>query len=64
MEGMLTTTELTNCLFKVMKGSSSPGTDGFTVNYLRVFWEDLKTLTTNALNASFGKTPPHLFKKQ
>ena len=56
MEGMLTTSELTNCLFKVMKGASSPGIDGFTVNYLRVFWDDLKTLTTNALNASFGNT--------
>ena len=56
MEGMLTTQELTHCLFKVMKGASSPGLDGFTVNHLRVFWEDLKTLTTNALNASFGNT--------
>ena len=54
MEGMLTTEELTHCLFKVMKGASSPGLDGFTVNHLRVFWEDLKVLTTNALNASFG----------
>ena len=42
MEGMLTTQELTHCLFNVMKGSSSPGLDGFTVNHLRVFWEDLK----------------------
>ena len=31
MEGMLTTDELTHCLFKVMKGASSPGWDGFTV---------------------------------
>ena len=63
MEGMLSTTELTNCLFKIMKGSSSPGTDGFTVNYVRVFWEDLKTLTTNALNASFGNTLTTSLKK-
>ena len=56
MEGMLTEEELTHCLFNIMKGSSSPGLDGFTVNHLRVFWEDLKTLTTNALNASFGNT--------
>ena len=56
MEGMLTTDELTHCLFKVMKGASSPGWDGFTVDHLRIFWEDLKFLTTNALNASFGNT--------
>ena len=53
---MLTIDELTHCLFKVMNGSSSPGIDGFTVNYLRSFWEDLKVLTTNALNASFGNS--------
>ena len=56
MEGMLTTDELTHCLFKVMKGASSPGWDGFTVDHLRVFWEDMKILTTSALNASFGNT--------
>ena len=38
-----------------MNGSSSPGPDGFTVNWLRVFWPDLKDLTRNALNSSFGK---------
>ena len=56
MEGILTTEELTHCLFKVMNGTSSPGLDGFTVNHLRVFWEDLKIVTTNALNSSFGNT--------
>ena len=56
MEGMLTTKELTECLFKIMKGDASPGCDGFTVNHLRVFWDDLKHLTTDALNCSFGNT--------
>ena len=56
MEGLLTVEELTKCLFNVMKGASSPGCDGFTVNYLRVFWEDMKHLTTDALNSSFGNT--------
>ena len=56
MEGMLTTEELTKCLFKSMKGASSPGIDGFTVNHLRCFWSELKTITTDALNASFGNT--------
>ena len=39
-----------------LNGTSSPGLDGFTVNHLRVFWEDLKIVTTNALNSSFGNT--------
>ena len=63
MEGMLTTEELTHCLFNVMNGASSPGLDGFTVNYLRIFWEDLKTLTKNALNSSFGNTLTPTLKK-
>ena len=54
MEGQLTTEELTEALFKHMKGASSPGVDGFTVNHLRVFWHELKIITRNALNATFG----------
>ena len=56
MEGLLTLEELTNAVMKTMKGDSSPGCDGFTVNYLRVFWHDLKTITEDAINASFGNT--------
>ena len=47
--------ELHDALFNHMNGSSSPGPDGFTVNWLRAFWPDLKDLTRNALNSSFGK---------
>ena len=54
MEGLLTTHELTNSLFKHMKGNSSPGIDGFTVNHLRTFWFELKHITCDALNCSFG----------
>ena len=35
-----------------MKGSSSPGPDGFTVNWLRQFWPEMKDLTREALNSS------------
>ena len=48
-------TELHDALFNHMNGSSSPGPHGFTVNWLRAFWSDLKQLTKNALNSSFGK---------
>merc|ERR1712082_575199 len=54
MEGKLTDDELHYAIFEHMNGSSSPGVDGFTVNYLRVFWPDLKELTRDALNASVG----------
>ena len=54
MEGLLTMEELTKALFKHMKGSSSPGIDGFTVNHLRTLWHDLGHLTKDALNSSFG----------
>ena len=51
MEGDLTMDELHEALFYHMNGSSSPGMDGFTVNYLRAFWSDLKFITLEALNA-------------
>ena len=54
MEGELTDNELHYTLFEHMNGSSSPGVDGFTANYLRVFWPDMKDLTRDALNASIG----------
>ena len=34
-----------------MNGSSSPGINGFTVNYLRKYWHILKYVTKDALNA-------------
>ena len=37
-EGEITMQELEYSLFKKMKGSSAPGIDGFTVNWLRKFW--------------------------
>ena len=51
MEGDLTMDELHEALFFHMNGCSSPGMDGFTVNYLRSFWPDLKFITLTALNA-------------
>ena len=56
MEGPLTTEEPTNTVMHTMKGDSSPGCDGFTVNHLRVFWNELKTITRDDLNSIFGNT--------
>ena len=54
MEGMLTLKEMKESLFIHMKGSSSPGVDGFTVNNLRAIWSEMEHLTRDALNDSFG----------
>ena len=62
MEGPLTIEELTTALFKHMKGSSSPGIDGFTVNHLRSLWHDLGHLTKDALNSSFGNKMTHTLR--
>ena len=63
MEGLLTIEELTSCLFNHMKGNSSPGIDGFTVNHLRTFWHDLKHITCDAINCSFGGKLSTTFNK-
>ena len=63
MEGLLTLDELTTCLFNHMKGGSSPGIDGFTVNHLRTFWHELKHVTQAALNCSFGGQLTHSLRK-
>ena len=38
------TNELQYALYKKIKGSSAPGIDGFTVNWLKKFWDSLKLL--------------------
>ena len=38
-----------------MKGNSAPGIDGFTVSWLRVFWDDMEALTTKAINDCYKK---------
>ena len=51
--------ELHEALFKHMNGSSSPGPDGFTVNWLRHFWLEMKDLTREALNSSTNGLKKH-----
>ena len=56
MEGLLTTEEITHALMNSLKGDSNPGEDGLTVNHLKIFWYDLKTITRDAWNCSFEHT--------
>ena len=51
MEGDLTLQEMEDALFNHMNGNSSPGIDGFTVNYLRVFWPSMKYVIRDSLNS-------------
>ena len=50
MEGDLTMDELQEAFFKHMNDNSSPGMDGFTVNYLRASCPSHKFITKEALN--------------
>ena len=54
MEGLLTVNELTRYLKKT-KNNVSPGSSGFTNEFLKFFWLDLKLFVTNALNYSYEK---------
>ena len=38
-----------------MKGTSAPGIDGFTVNFIRKFWPPLSHVVKNAVNKSKSK---------
>ena len=53
-EGMVTVNELSAAL-KDMKNGSSPGLDGLTTEFIKVFWIKLKHLLTNSFNIAFQK---------
>ena len=50
LEGFLTEPELEESLLNNMKPNSAPGVDGFTVKFLRTFWQSLAPLITKAIN--------------
>ena len=54
LEGEISEEELKYCLFHKMKGGSAPGIDGFTVSWLRQFWFELGSLTTQAINECYN----------
>ena len=39
--------------FKDMAAEKSPGTDGLTCEFYKVFWEDIEEILSNALNFSY-----------
>ena len=54
MEGLLTLVELTNYIKKA-KNNVAPGTSGFTNEFFKFFWIDLKLFIVNALNFGYEK---------
>ena len=42
-------------VLKKMKSNKSPGIDGITVEFVKVFWRQLKHFTINAINCGFSK---------
>ena len=51
-EGKLTEYECGIAL-KQMKNSKSPGSDGISTEFFKIFWQDLKTYYINSINYSF-----------
>ena len=55
LEGPITKEEMTEQLFKHMKPHSAPGIDGFTVDWVKSFWDDLSDLCCNAVNNCYER---------
>ena len=61
-DALLTSEELEATL-KAIKNGSSPGPDGFTVGFYKIFWRDLKLLVTQVAEELFTNgSVPSLFK--
>ena len=53
-EGLITEQECAEAL-KGMTNGKSPGCDGFTVDFYKVFWKDLKLLLVESINYSYER---------
>ena len=51
-EGLITIDEATSCL-KQLNNGSSPGCDGITVEFMKVFWIHLRDMVVDSINAAF-----------
>lgn len=52
LEGLLTLSELSSAL-KNMKNNRSPGVDGFSCEFFKMFWRELGTFVLRAINYSY-----------
>ena len=63
LEGELKCSELAEAL-KNMKNSKTPGNDGFTAEFFKFFWIDLKMYILNSLNYGYKTGSLSITKKQ
>jgi len=62
-EGKITDIEVRNVI-KGMKNGKTPGTDGFPVEFFKVFWLDIKEYLLDSLNSSIDKGEMSITQKQ
>ena len=63
IEGTLTYAEMLNSL-KRMSNNTSPGNDGFTVEFLKFFWSDIGMLLVRSINYAFTAGELSVTQKQ
>ena len=63
LEGHITYTEASQTL-KKMKNNKSPGSDGFTVEFLKVFWKQLGFFVVRSINYGFVHKELSVTQKQ
>jgi len=49
---------------KEMQNNKSPGSDGITIEFYKIFWNDIKTHLVNSLNYSFNNEHLTTLQKQ
>ena len=62
-EGLLTECECTNAL-KQMQNNKSPGSDGLTTEFYKIFWTDVKHYLIDSLNYSYRQSDMTDLQKQ
>lgn len=63
IEGLLTPTEMLNSL-KRMSNNTSPGNDGFTVEFYKFFWSDVGIFLVRSINNSYTTGELSITQKQ
>lgn len=63
LEGLITFAELTNAL-KKMKNNKSPGSDGFTTEFFKLFWVNIGKFIMRSINFGFSKGELSVTQKQ
>ena len=53
-EGLLTAAECLESL-KTMESNKTPGTDGITAEFYKIFWNEIKSFLLASINASYAK---------